>query len=47
MTGTADDLRDRLGTLAGAGVTEVVYQPAGPDITTELSAFMAMAGKLD
>jgi 5,10-methylenetetrahydromethanopterin reductase len=47
MTGTADDLRERLGTLAGAGVTEVVYQPAGPDITTELSAFMAMAGKLD
>jgi 5,10-methylenetetrahydromethanopterin reductase len=27
-----------------AGVTEIVYQPAGPDIERELTAFARMAG---
>ena len=27
------------------GVTEIVYQPTGPDIARELTAFAAMAGR--
>ena len=44
FTGTAKELRDRIEMLAGAGVTEVAYQPAGPDIPRELAAFAEMAG---
>jgi 5,10-methylenetetrahydromethanopterin reductase len=36
--------RARLAESERLGVTEVVYQPAGPDIERELSAFAAMAG---
>jgi 5,10-methylenetetrahydromethanopterin reductase len=39
FTGTVDHLRQQLDGLAAAGVTEVVYQPAGPDIVGELEAF--------
>lgn len=39
FTGTADTLRARLEQMASSGVTEVVYQPAGPDIPRELEAF--------
>ena len=35
--------RQRLEASAAAGVTEVVFQPAGPDIGRELEAFMATA----
>ncbi|HEX2171048.1 MAG TPA: 5,10-methylene tetrahydromethanopterin reductase, partial [Dehalococcoidia bacterium] len=34
----------RLKASEAAGVTEVVYQPAGPDIERELRAFAEMAG---
>lgn len=44
MTGTVADLRERLRGLADAGVTEIAYQPAGPDIRRELRAFAVMAG---
>jgi 5,10-methylenetetrahydromethanopterin reductase len=47
MTGTADDLRERIRSLAAAGVTEIAYQPAGPDIPRELAAFATMAEGLD
>ncbi|MDQ1396701.1 MAG: 5,10-methylenetetrahydromethanopterin reductase [Acidimicrobiaceae bacterium] len=43
FTGTRSELRDRLDQLETAGVTEIAYQPAGPDIPRELDAFMAMA----
>jgi 5,10-methylenetetrahydromethanopterin reductase len=43
MSGTADELRARLGGLADHGVTELVFQPCGPDIRRELEAFMATA----
>ena len=43
MTGTADQLRGRLGALADQGVTELVFQPCGPDVRRELEAFMATA----
>jgi 5,10-methylenetetrahydromethanopterin reductase len=36
--------RARLAASERAGVTEIVYQPAGPDIGRELTAFGAMAG---
>jgi 5,10-methylenetetrahydromethanopterin reductase len=35
--------RQRLAASEAAGVTEVVFQPAGPDIARELEVFMAMA----
>jgi hypothetical protein len=37
-------LRARMDQLAGRGVTEVAFQPAGPDIPRELTAFAGMAG---
>jgi 5,10-methylenetetrahydromethanopterin reductase len=43
MSGTADQLRERLAGLADHGVTELVFQPCGPDIRRELEAFMATA----
>lgn len=43
FSGPEDDLRKRLDGLAEAGVTEVVYQPTGPDVERELRAFARMA----
>ena len=43
MSGTADRLRERLAGLAEVGVTELVFQPCGPDIRRELEAFMDAA----
>jgi 5,10-methylenetetrahydromethanopterin reductase len=43
VTGTAEQVRRRLAELGEAGVTELVYQPAGPDILRELERFMAAA----
>jgi 5,10-methylenetetrahydromethanopterin reductase len=44
LTGTAAEVRARLDALAEGGITEVAYQPAGPDIVRELRAFMVAAG---
>jgi 5,10-methylenetetrahydromethanopterin reductase len=44
MTGTRADIGARLSALAAAGITEVAYQPMGPDIPRELAAFAAAAG---
>ncbi|MFJ4654340.1 LLM class flavin-dependent oxidoreductase [Nocardia sp. NPDC088792] len=38
-TGTPEQLRDRATHAAASGVTEIVYAPAGGDITAELSAY--------
>lgn len=44
-TGSAAVVRDRVAAARDAGVTEVAYQPAGPDIPRELATFMdATAG---
>ena len=43
VSGTADQVAARLGELAAGGVTELVFQPCGPDIRRELEAFMAAA----
>jgi 5,10-methylenetetrahydromethanopterin reductase len=41
LTGSPQELRDRTAALAGSGVTEVVYQPAGTDIAGELERFLS------
>jgi 5,10-methylenetetrahydromethanopterin reductase len=41
FTGTPEQLRARVDQLAGAGVTELAYQPAGPDIPGELERMHA------
>ncbi|MGH3208611.1 MAG: LLM class flavin-dependent oxidoreductase [Trebonia sp.] len=47
MTGTRADIGARLQALTSAGITEVAYQPMGPDIPRELAAFAAAAGLAD
>ena len=44
FTGEPAALRQRIDELAARGVTEIAYQPAGPDIPRELAAFARMAG---
>ena len=44
FTGEADALRRRIGELEEVGVTEIAFQPAGPDVPRELRAFAGMAG---
>ncbi|MEM9748773.1 MAG: LLM class flavin-dependent oxidoreductase [Actinomycetota bacterium] len=41
LTGTAAQVRERVDQLAAAGVTEIAYQPAGPDIPGELERLAA------
>jgi 5,10-methylenetetrahydromethanopterin reductase len=43
-TGTAAEVRTRLRALSSAGITEIAYQPIGPDIPRELAAFAVAAG---
>jgi 5,10-methylenetetrahydromethanopterin reductase len=42
-TGAADAIAHRLVEAAAAGITEVVYAPAGPDIESEIRRFSAAA----
>jgi 5,10-methylenetetrahydromethanopterin reductase len=44
VTGTAVEVRARLAKLPAAGVSEIAYQPMGPDIARELTAFAEAAG---
>jgi 5,10-methylenetetrahydromethanopterin reductase len=44
LSGSAEKVQAKLGTFAAAGVTESVYQPAGPDIPRELRSFASAAG---
>jgi 5,10-methylenetetrahydromethanopterin reductase len=39
VTGTADEIGQRVSELAAAGITEIIYQPTGPDIIGELETF--------
>jgi 5,10-methylenetetrahydromethanopterin reductase len=41
LTGSAEEVRERVDAFAQMGVTEIAYQPAGPDISRELEAFAA------
>jgi len=44
FTGTATQLRDRVAGYGAGGVTELVYQPAGPDVAVELGRMMDAVG---
>jgi 5,10-methylenetetrahydromethanopterin reductase len=44
LTGTAEQVAEKIAGLAGQGVTEIVYQPAGSGIERELQAFASAAG---
>ena len=43
MSGTRDQIRERLAALTDVGVTEIVFQPCGPDVRRELEVFMDTA----
>ena len=43
LTGTAEQMPEKLAGLAALGITEIVYQPAGSDIERELQAFASAA----
>ncbi|MPY93017.1 MAG: LLM class flavin-dependent oxidoreductase [Acidimicrobiia bacterium] len=43
LTGTAEQVRERVDALAGQGITEIAFQPMGDDIPRELRAFAAAA----
>ena len=42
LTGTPDQVRERLARLEAGGATELMWQPMGPDIERELRAFAAV-----
>jgi 5,10-methylenetetrahydromethanopterin reductase len=46
FTGSADEVRERIGARFEEGVDEVAFQPAGPDIPRELESFFAAVGDL-
>jgi 5,10-methylenetetrahydromethanopterin reductase len=43
VTGTPDEVRIKLEAIAASGLTEIAYQPQGPDIARELEGFMSVA----
>ncbi|MFE5737162.1 hypothetical protein [Streptomyces celluloflavus] len=43
FSGTPDRIRDRLSAYTRDGITEIVYQPTGPDIPGELERVIAIA----
>jgi len=43
LTGSAVELTEHLAAFAEQGITEVMYQPTGPDIARELEAFITAA----
>jgi 5,10-methylenetetrahydromethanopterin reductase len=43
VTGTAGEIAERLSHYGAQGVTEIIYQPTGPDIPAELEAFITAA----
>jgi 5,10-methylenetetrahydromethanopterin reductase len=43
MSGTREQIRQRLAEVAARGVTEIVFQPCGPDIRAELERFFDAA----
>jgi 5,10-methylenetetrahydromethanopterin reductase len=43
LTGTAHEIGRRVSDIAAQGITEIIYQPTGPDILAELEAFHTAA----
>lgn len=46
VTGTPHRIRDQLSVYARDGITEIVYQPTGPDVPGEHERFIAIASDL-
>ena len=44
VSGSSAEVGERVAALAEQGVTEIVYQPAGPDVRRELEAFIDAVG---
>jgi len=44
LSGTAKEVREKVAAFGQGGVTEIAFQPAGPDIPRELRAFMDAVG---
>jgi len=44
LSGTSEEVRGKIKELADSGVTEIVYQPCGPDVRRELERFFEAAG---
>jgi 5,10-methylenetetrahydromethanopterin reductase len=44
LTGSAAEVASKLEVVRAVGVTEVAYNPTGPDIARELEAFAAVRG---
>ena len=44
LTGTAEQIPEKIAGLGAQGVTEIVCQPAGSDIERELRVFASAAG---
>lgn len=44
LSGTTDQVRSKLAKLADSGVTEIVFQPCGPEVRRELETFLEAAG---
>lgn len=44
LTGTPSEVRSRVEAFTGMGVTEIAYQPAGPDVEGQLHAFSRAVG---
>ncbi|GAA4821851.1 LLM class flavin-dependent oxidoreductase [Actinomycetospora corticicola] len=47
LSGTRDEVRRRLAELGARGVTEIVYQPCGPDTRSELARFHEAAAGVE
>ena len=43
VTGSPARIAEQLAHYADQGITEIIYQPAGPDITGELERFITIA----
>jgi 5,10-methylenetetrahydromethanopterin reductase len=43
LSGTPAEIRDGIAELAAHGVTEIVFQPCGPDVAGELERFLSAA----
>ncbi|MEV8610806.1 hypothetical protein AB0383_23255 [Amycolatopsis sp. NPDC051373] len=43
LSGTRDEVRRKIDDYASRGVTEIVFQPCGPDIQGELERFLYAA----
>lgn len=46
LTGSADQIAQQIAGIAADGITELIYQPTGPDIPGELATFLTAAKRV-